>query len=99
MLGTSQIGGSSTAKLTVDAAGIRVIGNQAAATLKAGGRSHLADAVAFALREPVVTARGLGEGIGVSTRSALDLLKRLVEEGLLREATGRTAWRAFVVEG
>jgi hypothetical protein len=70
-----------------------------AAGLKAGGRSHLADAVAFALREPVVTARGLGEGIGVSTRSALDLAKRLVDEGLLREATGRTAWRAFVVEG
>ena len=70
-----------------------------AAGLKAGGRSHLADAVAFALREPVVTARALGEGIGVSTRAALDLLKRLVDEGLLREATGRSAWRAFVVEG
>ncbi|MEI7710022.1 MAG: hypothetical protein WCI94_01225 [Rhodospirillales bacterium] len=70
-----------------------------AATLKTGGRSHLADAVAFALREPAITARGLGEGIGVSSRSALDLLKRLVDEGLLREATGRTAWRAFVVEG
>ena len=70
-----------------------------AAVLKTGNRSHLADAVAFALREPVVTARGLGEGIGVSTRSALDLLKRLADEGLLREATGRTAWRAFVVEG
>ncbi len=69
-----------------------------ATALKAGGRSHLADAVAFALREPVVTARGLGEGIGVSTRSALDLLKRLADEGLLREATGRSAWRAFVVE-
>jgi hypothetical protein len=70
-----------------------------AAVLKSGGRSHLADAVAFALRAPVVTARGLGEGIGVSTRSALDLLKRLVDEGLLREATGRSAWRAFVVDG
>lgn len=70
-----------------------------AAVLKTGGRSHLAGAVAFALREPVVTARGLGEGIGVSTRSALDLLKRLVDEGLVREATGRTAWRAFVVDG
>jgi DNA-binding Lrp family transcriptional regulator len=46
-----------------------------------------------------VTARELGEGMGVSTRSALDLLKRLVDEGLLREATGRSAWRAFVVEG
>ena len=70
-----------------------------ATELKAGGRSHLAEAVAFALREPVVTARGLGEGIGVSTRSALDLAKRLLDEGLLREATGRIAWRAFVVEG
>ena len=70
-----------------------------ATALKAGNRSHLAEAVAFALREPVVTARGLGEGIGISTRSALDLLKRLVDEGLLREATGRIAWRAFVVEG
>lgn len=70
-----------------------------AAALKAGGRSHLAVAVGFALREPVLTARGLGEGIGVSTRSALDLLKRLADEGLMREATGRSAWRAFVIEG
>ena len=70
-----------------------------AAALKAGGRSHLADAVACALREPVVTARGLGESIGVSARSALDLLKRLVDEGLMREATGRAAWRAFVLDG
>lgn len=69
-----------------------------AAALKTGNRSHLADAVSFALREPIVTARGLGEGIGVSTRSALDLLKRLTDEGLLREATGRSAWRAFVVD-
>ena len=79
--------------------GVLVGVERKAAALKAGGRSHLADAVAFALREPVVTARGLGKGIGVSTRSALDLLKRLADEGLLREATGRTAWRAFVVEG
>ena len=67
--------------------------------LKFGGRSHLADAAAFALREPVVTARSLGEGIGLSTRSALDLLKRLADENLVREATGRLAWRAFVMEG
>ncbi len=70
-----------------------------AAALKAGRRSHLALAAAFALREPVITARGLAGGIGVSTRSALDLLKRLTDEGLVREATGRSAWRAFVVEG
>lgn len=70
-----------------------------ATELKTGGRSHLADAVGCALREPVLTARGLGESIGVSTRSALDMLKRLADEGLLREATGRLAWRAFVIEG
>ena len=79
--------------------GVLQAAERKATALKSGGRSHLASAVAFALREPVVTARGLGEGIGISTRSALDLLKRLVGEGLVREATGRSAWRAFVVEG
>lgn len=79
--------------------GVLQAAERKAAALKAGGRSHLADATAFALREPVVTARGLADGIGVSTRSALDLLKRLMDEGLVREATGRSAWRAFVIEG
>ena len=79
--------------------GVLQTAERKAAALKSGGRSHLTEAVAFALREPVLTARGLGEGIGVSTRSALDLLKRLTDEGLVREATGRSAWRAYVIEG
>jgi signal transduction histidine kinase len=71
---------------------------QRVAALKAGARSHLADAMAYALRQPVATARGLGDGIGISSRAALDLLKRLCDAGAMREATGRLAWRAFVVE-
>jgi len=73
MLGSSQIGSSSTAKLTVDAAGIRVIGANtaatAAATLKAGqvtlsnttGNTLSADAGTGSL---TVIANGLYGGNG-----------------------------------
>ncbi len=73
-----------------------------AAAGRAGGlhrtaRSQLPAAAALALRTPVLTARGLADRLRVSPQAALALLKQLVAAGVLREATGRASWRAFVV--
>ena len=68
-----------------------------AAGLAVTARSHLKAAAGFALRHPVVTASQLAAGIGVSGRAGLDLIGRLLAEGLLREVTGRAAWRAFTI--
>ena len=58
-------------------------------------RSHLPRALDHVLRTPVVTARGLAEGLAITPQAALRLLRRLIGAGVVREATGRTAWRAF----
>ena len=47
------------------------------------------------LRTPVVTARGLADSLAVTPQAALGLLRQLVVAGVVREATGRAAWRAF----
>jgi hypothetical protein len=68
-----------------------------AAALHRPARSHLPAATALALRSPVLTAAGLAGRLGVSHQAALSLLKQLVDAGMLQEATGKLAWRAFVV--
>ena len=60
-------------------------------------RSRLPAAAALVLRRPVMTARLMASSLGVSHRAALDLVRRLEAEGMIREATGRSAWRAFTV--
>jgi signal transduction histidine kinase len=65
--------------------------------LRRTARSQLPAAAASALRSPVLTARGLAERLRLSPQAALGLLNQLVAAGMLREATGRAAWRAFVV--
>jgi hypothetical protein len=60
-------------------------------------RSHLPAAAALALRPPVLTAAGLARQLRLSPQAALGLLAQLVAAGVLREATGRAAWRAFVI--
>ena len=47
------------------------------------------------LRTPVVTARSLAEALSVTPQAALGLLRQLTAAGVVREATGRAAWRAF----
>jgi hypothetical protein len=59
-------------------------------------RSHLPRALDHLLRTPVVTAHGLAESLAISPRAALGLLGQLVTAGVIREATGRAAWRAFI---
>jgi hypothetical protein len=60
-------------------------------------RSRLPEAGALALREPLVTGRLLARRLDVSDRAGLDLATRLVQAGVLREMTGRAAWRAFAI--
>jgi ribosomal protein S25 len=68
---------------------------KAGAALTHTARSHLPRALDHLLRTAVVTAHGLAENLAISPRAALDLLRQLTEAGVIREATGRTAWRAF----
>ena len=68
-----------------------------AARLTRTARSRLPEAAALALRRPVITARLLATGLGVSHRAALGLVGQLQAAGVVREATGRAAWRAFAV--
>ena len=67
----------------------------AGATLARTARSHLPRALDHVLRTPVVTARGLAESLSITPQAALRLLGQLVAAGVVREATGRAAWRAF----
>ena len=60
-------------------------------------RSSFGAALEVVLRRPVVTARMVGEAIGVSPRAGSMILDRMRGAGLLREATGRKSWRAFVI--
>ena len=47
------------------------------------------------LRTPVVTARGLADSLSVTPQAAPGVLRQLIAAGVVREATGRAAWRAF----
>jgi hypothetical protein len=58
-------------------------------------RSQLPRALDHVLRIPVVTARSLAEALSVTPQAALGLLRQLTAAGVVREATGRAAWRAF----
>jgi hypothetical protein len=82
-------------------AGLEFFRLQRAEALAAGlartARSRLPDAAALALRRPVITARLLATALGVSHRAALGLIGQLQAAGVIRETTGRAAWRAFAV--
>ncbi|WP_207448717.1 helix-turn-helix domain-containing protein [Roseomonas marmotae] len=70
-----------------------------AAALAAKERSHgqAGKAAEIALRQPVLTAAGLAAQLGATPQGALLIIKRLMAAGILREATGRASFRAFVV--
>jgi hypothetical protein len=67
----------------------------AGAALPRTARSQLPRALDHVLRTPVVTARGLADHLAISPQAALGLLRQLTAAGVVREATGRAAWRAF----
>jgi hypothetical protein len=66
--------------------------------LGATARSRLPDAFDALVREPVVTRTSLAKTLHVTPRAALKLLQHLVAEGVVREATGRASWRAYVLK-
>lgn len=70
-----------------------------AQALAAKERSHgqAGKAADIALRQPVLTAAGLAAELGATPQGALLIIKRLMAAGILREATGRSSFRAFVV--
>jgi hypothetical protein len=68
-----------------------------AQSLNRTARSKLPAAFDIVLRAPVMTARGLADRLDVTPQAALALLRQLLEAGMVREATGRASWRAFVV--
>jgi predicted ArsR family transcriptional regulator len=64
-------------------------------TLARTARSYLPRALDHVLRTPVVTARDLADELSITPQAALGLLRQLIAAGVVREATGRAAWRAF----
>jgi hypothetical protein len=67
----------------------------AGVTLARTARSYLPRALDHVLRTPVVTARDLADELSITPQAALGLLRQLIAAGVVREATGRAAWRAF----
>lgn len=67
------------------------------ATLASGRdrRSRLPAAVEAALRTPAITPGALARQIGVAPQTANDLLRQLVRARVVREVTGRMAFRAY----
>jgi hypothetical protein len=61
-------------------------------------RSRLPDALDTVLRAPVVTVDSLAKALHVTTRAALGLLQQLIAARIVREVTGRTSWRVFVLD-
>jgi hypothetical protein len=67
------------------------------ASLHATARSRLPDVINAMLRAPIVTVNSLVRSLNVTPQAALGLLRQLMAAGLVREATGRASWRAFVL--
>lgn len=69
------------------------------ATLTSGRdrRSRLPAAVKAALRTPALTPGALAQQIGVAPQTANDLLRQLAGARVVREVTGRMAFRAYSV--
>jgi DNA binding protein with HTH domain len=62
-------------------------------------RSRLPDAVDAVLRSHIVTAASLARQLRVTPQAAWALLRQLAAAGMVREATGRASWRAYVLIG
>jgi HTH DNA binding domain len=60
-------------------------------------RSRLPDAVDAVLRAPIVTTTSLAKSLDATPQAAWALLRQLIAAGIVREATGRSSWRAYVL--
>lgn len=61
----------------------------------AHGKSHLDDLVTLAIRQPILTGRAIAEGLGVTDRTARNLIHAGVAEQLFAPITGRRSYRAW----
>jgi hypothetical protein len=61
------------------------------------GAAGASAAASAASSQPIVTARSLASALSVTPQAALGLIRQLIAAGILREATGRRACRAFVL--
>lgn len=83
-------------------AGLRELGRLLDAAQRASSltadldkRSRLPDAVDAVLRVPAMTPSSLARRLKIAPQTANDLLRQLARAGVVREATGRKAFRAY----
>ena len=60
-------------------------------------RSRIGDAIDAAVRTPVLTAASLGKRLKITPQAAARLLVEMAEAKIVREATGRKSFRAYVI--
>lgn len=61
----------------------------------AHGKSHLNDLISLFIRHPILTAPRIATMLGVNPRTARNLVKTGVAEGILAPITGRRSYRAW----
>lgn len=77
------------ARLRRDVAGIRKVG------AARHGRSRMTEMVNFVLSRPIFTSGIVADELGVTRRTALNLIQELEEEGLIRNVTPRRTARLW----
>jgi hypothetical protein len=60
-------------------------------------RSKMPAAIDVLVREPATTAASLAHRLKITPQASLGLLRQAAEAGLVHEATGRAAWRVYVL--
>lgn len=59
------------------------------------GKSHLDDLVTLAIHQPILTGRAIAEALGVTDRTARNLVDTAVGAGMFAPITGRRSYRAW----
>jgi hypothetical protein len=60
-------------------------------------KSNVYEAGLMAIREPIVTSAAISQKLNLSAPTTDKIIERLEEYGLLKELTGRKAWRAYAI--
>ena len=66
---------------------------QVAASLP--GKSHLDDLVTLSIHQPILTGQGIADALGVTDRTARNLVDKAVDARVLAPITGRRSYRAW----
>ena len=67
--------------------------------VQAGMSSRLLELVDHLFAHPAVTPETAAKAVGVERRQALNQINKLIELGILKEATGRRRNRVFMADG